>query len=191
VISIAILILWILLSVFTGLLWYRKGRNFWIGFSISAFLSPVVGFIITEFVKENTARLALRKQQRIENFDGVYAKYSKKFRKYGNVSPVLKPHLKGLYILSIEQSVDLVKVKKALHTLFQFLVSPKEKRAENVLMAARFIEDHFLDLDLPQKYKDVINAIMALHGAFDEPKYHTQPEEVLEMIRELPDGSND
>ena len=101
---------------------------------------------------------------------------------------MLKKYLKELYLISIKEPIDLANFRTSLYNLFEFLTSPQERRAENVLTAAGFVEDHFLDIDLPRKYEEVLNAIMGLHGAFDEPKYHTQPEEVMEMIKQLPDN---
>ena len=48
-----ILSVWITLSLLVGWWNSNRGNSFWVGFLLSAFLSPLIGFIIVAITKEN------------------------------------------------------------------------------------------------------------------------------------------
>ncbi len=181
---------WLVGSLLIGGWWYKKGRSFWVGFIISILLSPLGGILVTGFMKHNPKKITARQQQKIMQFDKLYAKYLLTGQKYQEASPELKKYLKQLYLISIAETIDLPSMKKSLLNLFEFLTSPQERRTVNILTAAEFLEDHFLSLNLPKEYEAVFLKIAGLYG-IDEPRYYTQSEEVLEMIKKLPDSRKD
>src|SRR3989338_1832423 len=116
-------------------------------------------------------------------FDEVFSYYLEG-EKCRNASPDLKPLLKQLHDRYLSRPADLKTLKLVLRDLFVFLSSPKGKTQANCWMVDRFLSDHEgkwkLNLShLPQEYQDILDEAQALHGAADEPQFHTAPEEIL------------
>ena len=119
-------------------------------------------------------------------FDDIYNTYIK--GKCINASPEIKMLLKEYYDVCNSTPVNEDKLKTALLGIFEFLVSSNGRTSANCWLTDLFIAD---DSDIwnpdysnyPQDVIDIIDEIEFLHGAVEEPEFHSSPEIILEMIK--------
>ena len=131
-------------------------------------------------------------EKKIQRFDKIYGRFLARARRHGEISPELREHFKDLYAMSLSESVDLNRFKSTLERLFVFLSMPKNRTSANCHVVDSFVTGYFRErVELPRRYVAVIIEIEALHGAVEEPENHVSPEDILEMIRQLPTYEDD
>ena len=102
----------------------------------------------------------------------------------------LRPLLEEVYESAIEIPAQLERLKRAFIALTTFLCSSQGRTAAHCWAVDHFFsdyDDHWLPLTahLPEEYQDILGHFQFLHGAVDEPEYHTAPEQLLEMAEKL------
>jgi len=109
----------------------------------------------------------------------------------GSPSLELKVYLKDLYGVLTKKPINLTSLKSILVKLFTYLLSKEGKTKDNYWTVDLFISDSN-DLwkatyfsGLPESYQDIFGEIQFFHGALDQPEFHSNPEIILKMLKEL------
>jgi hypothetical protein len=122
------------------------------------------------------------------NFDQVYTETVSP--RDGIDADRLRPLLEQIYSEALRRPFDSTALRAALVDLARFLCSPVGRTSAYCYAVDYFFQD-VSDLwishteDLPDEFRDVFTEFCFLHGAVEQPKFHTTPEEILEMIQKI------
>lgn len=121
----------------------------------------------------------------MQDFDSVYDLTVGE--RDGVDSNVLRPLLQAVYCESIRELVDRSSLKEALLALARFLTSPYGRTSNYCWAVDLFFEDvddtwRPRTVHLSDDFREVLDEFCFLHGAVEQPDYHTTPEQLLAMI---------
>jgi len=118
-----------------------------------------------------------------------------KTREGESVSPDLQPLLRKLYLNVLSDPTDLVRLKKSLEELLEFLASEGRTNANCWAVDSFFClsegwERDWTDQGLPEDFDDVFARMgQALHDAVRTPdiarNFECLPEQLLDQVRRL------
>ena len=124
----------------------------------------------------------------MEDFDTVYK--STVGVRHGVDPTVLRSLLESVHSEALRTPTDRAKLRDALLALARFLLSSVGRTPEYCWAVDCFFEDpedrwRRRASHLPTDLKGILDEFRFLHGAVEQPTYHTTPEELLDIIGKI------